>query len=685
MKFLLPFILIASLPVGRIPPALQDLGNMLMQQFIDRAMGITPLASTYEPPFDTTGSVRCLVVLTETPAESLSSVPGCGDTPECQRAYFQEMFFRPPGQPPRYYKWQSVREFYQEQSCGRFDFNGDVIGPVTMPQPIDYYACGAGNGNSGCLEWDENDACLNTSPGVTPGCHVYIEDVVDAINSQVDFRDYDANNDGEVDCFIVVHPGPGAEQTCNQNLTCDPTAIWSHFWYLSSPKYTGDGSTFVYRYLIGPDWSLVWDEKIEMGVYAHEFGHYMGLVDLYDRDFTSCGLGPYSLMAYGTHGVSPNGLDPLSRDVLGWDDLIFTQDNTCEYVLYPVETSCQILVVGRDGSDDPEFFLIEYRKPIGSDVDLPYERSPDFEGGILIYHVDLSVEKMFCQVDKDIEGRCNPINYCPMRNECEWYPGKDPRYHYLIALVEASCASYDLETPSGVDVCDELSKDDHFFNDKDRNVFTPETCPNSRDYLDELGVGPFVEIRLLEDEKALLTIMGTNGNFEMPFFVNEAPSIALPGSTYEYLPEVTGTAPFTFRLLEAPAGARVDVNSGKVQWDVDESTPSGKYRFILEVSSCAGTSTKEWYVQVSRVNIESIQSSDRCFIEELLDGRDVSAYRKVKTMLSNLPGGPLVVKAYYSIISPSLKFFIHRFPFFKVPAAAVLKTGIKILNQVIKQ
>ena len=42
-------------------------------------------------------------------------------------------------------------------------------------------------------------------------------------------------------------------------------------------------------------------QPIEVGVFSHEFGHFIGLPDLYDTDYSSGGMGLWCLMASGSY------------------------------------------------------------------------------------------------------------------------------------------------------------------------------------------------------------------------------------------------------------------------------------------------------------------------------------------------------------------------------------------------
>ena len=73
----------------------------------------------------------------------------------------------------------------------------------------------------------------------------------------------------------------------------------------------------VNKYTIQPELYGTGTSISTIGVFAHEFGHALGLPDLYDTDYTSEGVGNWSLMAGGSWNYSggnggnrPAHLDP---------------------------------------------------------------------------------------------------------------------------------------------------------------------------------------------------------------------------------------------------------------------------------------------------------------------------------------------------------------------------------------
>jgi M6 family metalloprotease-like protein len=151
-------------------------------------------------------------------------------------------------------------------------------------------------------------------------------------------------------------------------------------------------------------------ELTSSAVFAHELGHQFGLVDLYDNDGSSKGLGPFSLMAEGTgnyvRGQSPGEtiafFDPWSLIQLqALTPEVVTE--TGEYVLNSAETG-NYNTIRINTSNENEYFLLENRRIVGRDLGL--KNALKHKGGILIYHIDEGIinEKYVTNTINDDEG-----------------------------------------------------------------------------------------------------------------------------------------------------------------------------------------------------------------------------------------------------------------------------------------
>jgi M6 family metalloprotease-like protein len=130
-----------------------------------------------------------------------------------------------------------------------------------------------------------------------------------------------------------VHPGRGGE--CGSQGGSINNNIWSHRFSLSdltgrdfeTKELTKDGRKIrVDDYVVVPALACDGRSMIEIGVFAHEFGHAFGLPDLYDtkKPARTQGVGNWDLMGAGSWGGDdkspqrPAHMSAWSRIFLGW-------------------------------------------------------------------------------------------------------------------------------------------------------------------------------------------------------------------------------------------------------------------------------------------------------------------------------------------------------------------------------
>jgi immune inhibitor A len=319
----------------------------------------------------------------------------------------------------------SMRDFYLENSYGKLDLVGGVTGWYRMPQPYSYYVWG----NNGLGSYPNNAQKL-------------AEDAVDSADAHLNLSDYDHNHDGWVDALIIVHAGPGAEETGSDD------DIWSHSGFMSI-TFNKDGVK-LHEYIMGPE--ISGDGLAKMGVFAHEFGHTLGLPDLYDNDYSSEGLGNWSVMARGSwnnEGKTPAHFDAWCKYKLGFSQVDRLRENRTNVDILQAETSPISYRLWNLGGGGTQYFLVENRQKTGFDSYLPGE-------GLLIYHVD--------EV---------------WSNNNEWCPGDTASPHYKVALEQAD-GGFELEgcygSPNRGDGGDTFPGWDN------KPAFEDTTTPSSRDY-----------------------------------------------------------------------------------------------------------------------------------------------------------------------------------------------------------
>ena len=121
----------------------------------------------------------------------------------------------------------------------------------------------------------------------------------------------------------------------------------------------------------------------DISVFCHEFGHMLGLPDLYARPENPGmeGSGVWSAMANQVGRGRPQHFCAWSKEKLGWiKPTVIDPTVKQKLILGPVEDSpkeCYKVLVRPDGS---EYFLLENRRKKGFDTSLPAE-------GLLIWRV----------------------------------------------------------------------------------------------------------------------------------------------------------------------------------------------------------------------------------------------------------------------------------------------------------
>ena len=259
----------------------------------------------------------------------------------------------------------SVRSYYQEVSLGALTVNATVI-PMWFhsAHPMSYYGRDSASGID-----DANGPIYRL-----------VTEAVQAADPSVNFAQFDTNGDGVVDHVMVVHAGAGQESApTNKDL------IWSHRWAVLDADPTTPGSQSLVADGVQIYGYTMESEDFVIGTVAHEFGHDLGLPDLYDTDGSSAGAGIWDIMSLGSWTGAPAGSSPAHMSAwslirLGWvtpTDVTTAQVGTA---IDAVETSGKVFRLSLPGTTS-EYFLIENRQPIGFDAALP-------GSGLLIWHVD---------------------------------------------------------------------------------------------------------------------------------------------------------------------------------------------------------------------------------------------------------------------------------------------------------
>lgn len=254
----------------------------------------------------------------------------------------------------------SVRDYFRDQSDGQFDFDIDVVGPVTVSQNYAYYGANGLDGNDVRAEYMIKEAC-------------------ELADATVNFKDYDWDGDGEADQIFVLYAGHG------EASWDDEDTIWPHAWELkdgANITLTLDGVR-INSYACSCE--LGSDGKIDgIGTICHEFSHCFGLMDMYDTSYSgNFGMCSWSLMdsgSYNSNGFVPAGYTSFEKMSVGWKQPIEMTGDMEVQNLKPYSDGGEAYILYNEANRN-EFFLLENRQYVGWDAGLE-------DYGLLAIHVD---------------------------------------------------------------------------------------------------------------------------------------------------------------------------------------------------------------------------------------------------------------------------------------------------------
>lgn len=258
----------------------------------------------------------------------------------------------------------SAMNYYSENSDKKFDPEYIIAGPYTVSEDYEYYGQNGSNGDKRAQE-------------------LFIE-AVRLADEDIDFSEYDADNDGHVDNIFFYYAGHNEAEGGPSNT------IWPHKWVMFKDDVYVDGKK-AYGYACTSELKGSSGETIcGIGTFCHEFGHVLGLPDFYDTDYNTNGngaaLGPYSLMSsggYNNGGNTPPYFNSEERRMLGWMEAPTELTESGEYTLEPInKNKAYVTPTNNNG----EYFLYESRGGTGWDEPLPT--------GMIIYHVDKSTNNV---------------------------------------------------------------------------------------------------------------------------------------------------------------------------------------------------------------------------------------------------------------------------------------------------
>ena len=272
------------------------------------------------------------------------------------KTQFEDLFNGQGGSNP--YATGSVHDYFTASSDGALDLEYEVFGPFDLEHEMAYY--GANKTNSEGVVINHNIRARE----------LVVEAVRIATDAGVDLSPYDNNADGTIDNISIIVAGYNEAEGGPEN------SIWPHYSALeNSSKYSGK---FLSGYLMISEYrSSGGKVQAGIGTYCHEFGHALGLPDLYDTQRDRYTVGYWDIMcsgSYNNNGSTPPSYTAFERFMLGW--LTPQQVSTAGgHTLAPIETGNEALLIAAEthnmnaGNPNPtEYFLLENRQSIGWDA-----------------------------------------------------------------------------------------------------------------------------------------------------------------------------------------------------------------------------------------------------------------------------------------------------------------------------
>lgn len=278
----------------------------------------------------------------------------------------------------------SALDYYVDASHGLYTPQFDVFGPVKISKDAKYFK----DNSSGRMATLISESLTQLHD-----------------SGEVDFSNYDLDNDGTVDTVFFFYAGYGAADS-------DTETIWPHQsnyrYFVNSfdvPFLSFNGKA-VGPYACGNELAGYnpetkkepWKDNSEpwvdgIGTFVHEYGHVLGLPDLYDVDSSSASVvtpGKWDVMDVGSYnfdGCRPPLFSAYEQWVCRWLEFVDVEDGN-SYELEALGNSdtpqaARIRIPASDSgsSFQPEYFIIESRDNSSWDSCFP-------KSGLMVWRIN---------------------------------------------------------------------------------------------------------------------------------------------------------------------------------------------------------------------------------------------------------------------------------------------------------
>ena len=313
----------------------------------------------------------------------------------------------------------SIKDYYYENSYGQMNVTATVVGPYVAEKNSSYYATdGIGSGNYNVKK--------------------LVREALLAAMEEVEFADFDINDDDYVDAVHIVFAGYAQDYNPNVGL------IWSHQGSLLTA--VSQESYKAKKYFITSELATASGNFIApIGTVCHEYAHQLGAPDFY-IDNIHTGTSNWDVMGSGCwntpgrynyyKGRCPAHHNPYTKSyIFDWvtPTTISPSVENITYTLTPVHNTPSIYRINT--STNNEFYLLENKRAVGQTFN---QCVPD-SGGLLIYHIHSNIQNSIgnntvntlelqkCHIvraNATSATTCTPVQYNEMGIECA-YPYGD--------------------------------------------------------------------------------------------------------------------------------------------------------------------------------------------------------------------------------------------------------------------
>lgn len=272
----------------------------------------------------------------------------------------------------------SAADYFEKVSDGKFRPTFDIYPEVVkLPKTSAYYV-----GDTPTSKYDN--------------WHEALQYIYEQIDPNLNFADYDYDNDGVVDSVYFIYAGYGMADAPFSDV------IWPHQSDLTYLNIVRDGKKLgpyacsnelrgnqhVYTDAAG---NITYADNVidGIGAFCHEFGHVIGLPDLYRTDgvLAKYTPGAWSIMDQGSYNgdsMVPPLYSAYERYLCNWLDFEIAEAGK-EYTLGSLDSNprgIRINVMRDNGSvSKNEYIVLESRCKTGYDLFVPGE-------GLVIWHLD---------------------------------------------------------------------------------------------------------------------------------------------------------------------------------------------------------------------------------------------------------------------------------------------------------